>query len=86
MKKGFYMYKIVIQDKCSCFNKSDLKNNLEFNSKNEALLKAIQMRDFMNETFCKKHSFEAQEMFNNFVIKFYKEEINKNCCGNGCCM
>ena len=39
---------------------------------------------FINE-FCKKHHFELQEMFNNFVISFYSE-ARDNCCGNGCCM
>ena len=80
------MYKIVVQDRCSCFQKSDLKNNLEFDSKDDALLKAIEMKNIMNNKFCKKHIFEIQEMFNNFIIKFYKEDQKTNCCGNGCCM
>ena len=42
------MYKIVVQDRCSCFQKSDLKNNLEFDSKDDALLKAIEMKNIMN--------------------------------------
>lgn len=80
------MYKIVVQDRCECFNKSSLENNLEFASKDDALLKAIDMKNIMNKSFCKKHSFELQEMFNNLVIKFYKDEPINSCCGNGCCM
>ncbi|MBF7070760.1 hypothetical protein [Aliarcobacter butzleri] len=80
------MYKIVISNQCDCYKKSDIENNLSFESKDEALAKAIQIKDFMNKAFCKKHSFEVQEMFNNFVIKFYKEEQKTYCCGNGCCM
>lgn len=80
------MYKIVISNQCDCYKKSDIENNLSFESKDEALAKAIQIKDFMNKAFCKKHIFEIQEMFNNFIIKFYKEEQKTYCCGNGCCM
>lgn len=80
------MYKIVVQDRCSCFSKHNMENNLTFSSKDEALLKAIDMRNYMNTKFCKEHSFEIQEMFNNFVIKFFKDEPISSCCGNGCCM
>lgn len=78
------MYKIIVANQCACFKKSDLQNNLTFQSKDEALLKAIEMKDEMNESFCKKHEFEVQEMYNNFVITFYTE-ARDNCCGNGCC-
>lgn len=78
------MYKIVVANQCACFKKSDLQNNLTFQSKDEALLKAIEMKDEMNESFCKKHEFEVQEMYNNFVITFYSQ-ARDNCCGNGCC-
>ncbi|WP_198304863.1 hypothetical protein [Arcobacter vandammei] len=80
------MFKIIVQDQCSCFKKSDLENNIEFASKDDALLKAIEMKNIMNRTFCKKHEFQIQEMFNNLVIKFYKDEPISSCCGNGCCM
>ncbi|MFA9373470.1 hypothetical protein [Poseidonibacter sp.] len=78
------MYKIVVSNQCACFKKSDLKNNLTFTSKDEALLKAIEMKDFMNKSFCKKHEFDLQEMYNNFVISFYTD-VRDTCCGNGCC-
>ncbi len=80
------MFKIIVQDQCGCFKKSDLQNNLDFSSKDDAMLKAIEMKNIMNKTFCKKHDFQIQEMFNNFVIKFYKDEPISSCCGNGCCM
>ena len=50
------------------------------------MLKAIEMKNIMNKTFCRKHDFQIQEMFNNLVIKFYKDEPVNSCCGNGCCM
>lgn len=80
------MFKIIIQDQCGCFKKSDLQNNLNFSSKDDALLKAIEMKNTMNKTFCKKHEFQIEEIFNNLVIKFYKDEPINSCCGNGCCM
>ena len=78
------MYKIVVANQCACFKKSDLQNNLTFQSKDDALLKAIEMKEHMNHNFCKKHEFEVQEMYNNFVIAFYTD-ARDNCCGNGCC-
>lgn len=78
------MHKIVISDKCACFKKSNLQTTLSFTSKDEALLKAIEINNHMNENFCNKHQFEVQEMFDNFVISFY-DENKQVCCGNGCC-
>lgn len=77
------MYKIVIANQCKCVKESDIKNYQKFDSKDEALSKALEINNFMNETFCKKHQFEVQEVFNNFMIKFY-EEGKQPCCGNGC--
>ena len=79
------MYKIVVANQCACFKKSNLENNLTFESKDLALSKAIEMKNHMNSEFCKKQKFELQEMFNNFVISFYND-ARDNCCGNGCCM
>ena len=79
------MYKVVVSNQCSCFKKSNLENNLIFQSKDDALLKAIQMKNKMNEEFCNKHEFEVQEMFTSYVISFYNP-ARDNCCGNGCCI
>ena len=84
--KGKIMYKILIQDKCKCFLNSNLNGSFEFSSKDDALFKAIEIKNIMNKTFCKKHNFQIQEIFNNLVIKFYKDEPLSSCCGNGCCM
>lgn len=80
------MFKVIVQDQCGCFKNSSLQNDLSFSSKDDAMLKAIEMKNVMNTTFCKKHNFQIQEMFNNLVIKFYKDEPVNSCCGNGCCM
>ena len=58
------MYKIVVANQCACFKKSNLENNLTFESKDIALSKAIEMKNIMNNEFCKTHKFELQEMFN----------------------
>lgn len=79
------MYKIVVANQCGCFMNSDLQNNIKFSSKDDALVKALEMKDTMNKEFCKKHEFEVQEMYNNFIIKFYEEDPRGDCCGNGCC-
>ena len=78
------MYKIIVSNQCACFKKSNLENNLKFQSKDEALLKAIEMKNTMNNDFCKKHEFDLQEMYKNFVISFHSD-ARDNCCGNGCC-
>lgn len=78
------MYKIIVSNHCACFKRSNLENNLKFQSKDDALLKAIEMKNTMNNDFCKKHEFDLQEMYNNFVISFYSD-ARDNCCGNGCC-
>ena len=51
------MYKIVVANQCGCFKNSSLENNLIFESKDEALSKAIEMKNTMNNDFCKKHKF-----------------------------
>lgn len=78
------MHKVVVQDICGCFKRSDLENNLEFNSKDDALSKAISMKNQMNLEFCKKHDFDLVEHENNFLINF-RQEAPSSCCGSGCC-
>lgn len=80
------MYKLVVQDRCSCFSKHNLEGTFSFSSKDEALKKAIELKNYMNHSFCKKHKFQVEEMFNNFIIKFFNDKPLNSCCGNGCCM
>ena len=78
------MHKIIIENECGCFRRSDLVNNLEIASKDDALTQAIEMRNKMNEEFCKKHEFELVESQNNFVINFAQQKAS-GCCGGGHC-
>lgn len=77
------MHKVLVAQECGCFRRSDLSNNISVESKDEALTKAIEMRDIMNDEFCGKHDFEVLEESNNFVIGF-KQEAHSGCCGGGC--
>jgi hypothetical protein len=77
------MFKVVVEKECGCFKRSDLENNLEIASKDEALMKSIEMRDHMNQEFCGKHSFKVQETADTFVIAMSTSTSN-GCCGGGC--
>ena len=77
------MFKIIVEKECGCFKRSDLENGIEMASKDEALLKTLEMRDHMNDEFCKKHSFKVQEADNSFVIAM-SDSTSNGCCGGGC--
>ncbi|MDB2562737.1 hypothetical protein N9X61_03955 [Sulfurimonas sp.] len=62
------MFKIIVDRECGCFKRSDMTNNIELGSKDDALIKAMEMRDTMNNKFCAKHKFSMREEGNNFVI------------------
>lgn len=78
------MHKIIVEKECGCFKRSDLENNLEFTSKDEALTKAIEMKNTMNSDFCGKHDFDLVESDSNFVIHFAEQKPSA-CCGGGHC-
>ena len=78
------MHNIIVEKECGCFKRSDLENNLSISSKDDALTKAIEMKNQMNEEFCGKHNFDLVEDKENFVISFAKEKAS-GCCGGGHC-
>jgi len=78
------MYTVQMEKECGCFKKSDFQNNLQFDSKDHALMQAIEMTKEMNEEFCKKHEFSVVE--EGDMIKIRVEEAGKSgCCGGGHC-
>ncbi len=77
------MFKVIVEKECNSFIKSDFQNGVEIASKDDALMKSIEMRDHMNDEFCGKHEFKVQEAGNNFVIAF-AESTSNGCCGGGC--
>ena len=81
------MFTISVDKECGCFKKSDLENNTTESSKDDALLKAQYMVNYMNDEFCKKHDFTLREDGNSFTISMNKraQEAHTGCCGGGHC-
>jgi len=77
------MFKIIIEKECGCFKRSDLINGLEINSKDDALMKSIEIKEHMNSEFCGKHEFKVQEAGSDFVIAM-SDSTSNGCCGGGC--
>lgn len=62
------MFKIIVERQCGCFKRSDMEAEIAVDSKDEALLKSIEMKDTMNNDFCSKHKFSVKEEENTFII------------------
>lgn len=62
------MYKIRVQNACSCFFKSGFSEVLEFEDKEEAKKEAEYMIKIMKANFCQKHEFALSEQFGDFTI------------------
>jgi len=62
------MYTIVIENECSCFKKSGLENNMTFENREDAHMKAKVLECRMNQEFCMKHYFEAVDYGDKIVI------------------
>lgn len=63
------MYKIHIENECNCFKKSNFENDLTFEDKNDALMKAKIMECRMNQEFCHTHYFEAEDMGDEIIMR-----------------
>ncbi|WP_297443442.1 hypothetical protein [Sulfurimonas sp.] len=63
------MFKIIVDRECGCFKRSDLQNNIEVSSKDEALTKSLEMVQHMNNEFCAKHKFKVEEVGDTFLVK-----------------
>lgn len=77
------MHKIIVENDCGCFKRSELENNIIIESKDEALMSGLDIINTMNSDFCGKHNFKLQEVGNDFVISFENSTSN-GCCGGGC--
>lgn len=80
------MHRISVERECGCFKKSHLENNILLNNKDNALLKALEMTNTMNDDFCGKHEFHVVEKAENFIISLKQEpqSHSSGCCGGGC--
>ena len=63
------MYKIHIENECSCFKKSAFENDLTFKNKPDALMQAKIMECRMNQEFCHTHYFEAEDRGDDIIIR-----------------
>jgi hypothetical protein len=80
------MFTIKVDKECGCFKKSDFENNTTESTKDNALLKAHYMVNYMNDEFCQKHSFTLREEGDTFKISMdAKEKTHSGCCGGGHC-
>ena len=62
------MYKVNVQNTCSCFFKSGMVDSQEFDDKEDAKKEAEAMIEKMQSTFCKKHEFALNEQFGDYTI------------------
>jgi len=79
------MFTVRVEKECGCFKKSGLDNNINIQSKDDALIEAMNMSHSMNQDFCGKHSFFVRESGNDFIIAMKEQEGHGGgCCGGGC--
>lgn len=82
------MYSITVDKECGCFKRSPFENNKVFDNKDDALIEARKMETHMNEKFCQRHIFMAEEAGDNFRISMNdraREATSNGCCGGGHC-
>ena len=80
------MSTITIMQECGCFKRSNLENNVSFESKDDAMIKAQETIRHMNEKFCGKHGFELSENGTDFSIAMKAPQpTSGGCCGGGHC-
>ena len=62
------MYKIEIEEECSCFKKSNFENTMTFETREDMINKARVLECLMNQQFCMTHFFEAVDYGEKIVI------------------
>ncbi|RLA57771.1 MAG: hypothetical protein DRQ78_13050 [Epsilonproteobacteria bacterium] len=68
------MVKVHVEKECDCFKKSNYVNGQKYTSKNDALLHANLMKNYMNQNFCKKHIFGLEENENEIIVTVKERE------------
>ena len=63
------MAAIIVERACGCFRNSDLQQETQCETVDEALAKADEMCIIMNEDFCHKHKFKTEYVDGNVMIK-----------------
>jgi len=78
------MYKVVMQEECSCFKKSEYASSATFETQQEAYRYANVLAELMNEEFCRTHEFVAQPgQGNSFVIRVLRNITFVSGCSTG---
>ena len=62
------VYKVTVQNPCSCFVKRGFAEVQEFQAKDDAKVQVQSMLKEMQDTFCKKHKFQLIEQFGDYTI------------------
>ena len=62
------MYKVNVQNPCSCFTKNGLDQSQDFDTKEEAQQEAQKLMEKMKSSFCQKHDFSSSERFGDYTI------------------
>ncbi|CAA6805996.1 MAG: Unknown protein [uncultured Sulfurovum sp.] len=82
------MSTINLDRECGCFKRSPFENNISFESKDDAMMKAQEMIGHMNSKFCGKHGFTLSENGDDFSITMgqpAQAATSGGCCGGGHC-
>ena len=62
------MYKVTIQNPCSCFYKNGFVESQTFENKEDAKQEAQELMAKMSSSFCQKHEFSSVEKFGDYSI------------------
>lgn len=62
------MYTVKMEQECGCFKKSEYKNNVTFETQQDAYQYATTVAEFMNEEFCGTHMFHAHKGAGDFFL------------------
>ena len=62
------MYKVSVQNPCSCFIKNGFVELQDFDTKEEAENEAQNMMQIMKRSFCQRHDFSMLEKFGDYTI------------------
>lgn len=78
------MYKVRLEKECGCFKKSGHPSVLEYENKEDAVMKAKVLECKFNQDFCFKHYFEAVDHGDEIVIHSMirpddEEEYDEEC-------
>ena len=62
------MYKVKVNNACSCFLKNGMAEVLEFKTEEEAQKEAENMLAKMRTGFCRRHDFSMTEQFGDYTL------------------